>query len=197
MTAQVLSAAACAAAVCAGAAAWLLAGDDRGARRAGLLLAVAGGKETALTRARWAPRRTRAWGWVLGLGGEWLVLPAAASLAVLGQSVLPLVGGGIALPLVRRWLRARERGRARKLRAERVVALCGAAVAELRAGGQPLQALLAAAGSTGGLGGAESAVLAAARFGGDVPAALRLAAREPGADGLVGLAACWRVAVAH
>ena len=38
-------------------------------------------------------------------------------------------------------------------------------------------------------------MLAAARFGGDVPGALRQAAREPGADGLVGLAACWRVAV--
>jgi tight adherence protein B len=60
---------------------------------------------------------------------------------------------------------------------------------------QPTQALLAAAASTGGLGGAEAPVLAAARFGGDVPRALRQAAREPGADGLVGLAACWRVAV--
>ncbi|WP_374200247.1 type II secretion system F family protein [Streptomyces sp. AC555_RSS877] len=47
----------------------------------------------------------------------------------------------------------------------------------------------------GGLGEAEAAVLAAARFGGDVPAALAGAAREPGAEGLLGLAACWRVAV--
>ncbi|MFD3498819.1 type II secretion system F family protein [Streptomyces sp. NPDC058678] len=47
----------------------------------------------------------------------------------------------------------------------------------------------------GGLGDAQAAVLAAARFGGDVPAALAGAAREPGAEGLLGLAACWRVAV--
>ncbi|MDQ1047426.1 type II secretion system F family protein [Streptomyces sp. V4I2] len=47
----------------------------------------------------------------------------------------------------------------------------------------------------GRLGEAQAAVLAAARFGGDVPAALAVAARQPGAEGLVGLAACWRVAV--
>lgn len=46
-----------------------------------------------------------------------------------------------------------------------------------------------------GLGEAQGAVLAAARFGGDVPQALRAAASEPGAAGLLGLAACWRVAV--
>jgi tight adherence protein B len=119
----------------------------------------------------------------------------AVLIAALGQSALPLVGGAVAVPLVGRRLRARERSRARTLRADGVVALCGAAVGELRAGLQPLQALLAAAGSTGGLGDSESAVLAAARFGGDVPDALRKAAREPGADGLVGLGACWRVAV--
>jgi tight adherence protein B len=38
-------------------------------------------------------------------------------------------------------------------------------------------------------------VLAAARFGGDVPGALAAGARRPGAEGLLGLAACWRVAV--
>ncbi|MCB5181062.1 type II secretion system F family protein, partial [Streptomyces antimicrobicus] len=31
--------------------------------------------------------------------------------------------------------------------------------------------------------------------GGDVAGALRLAAREPGAEGLAGMAACWRVSV--
>lgn len=38
-------------------------------------------------------------------------------------------------------------------------------------------------------------MLAAARFGGDVPGALAAAARQAGAEGLLGLAACWRVAV--
>lgn len=46
-----------------------------------------------------------------------------------------------------------------------------------------------------GLGDAQAVVLAAARFGGDVPGALAAAARRPGAEGLLGLAACWRVAV--
>ncbi|MFC5657966.1 type II secretion system F family protein, partial [Streptomyces nogalater] len=46
-----------------------------------------------------------------------------------------------------------------------------------------------------GLGDAQAAVVAAARFGGDVPGALAVAARQPGAEGLLGLAACWRVAV--
>jgi tight adherence protein B len=116
-------------------------------------------------------------------------------LAVLGQSVLPLIGAAVAVPLTARRLRARERSRAAERQADGVVALCGSAAGELRAGLQPNQALMAAAWSTGGLGAAEALVLAAARFGGDVPGALRQAAREPGAEGLVGLAACWRVAV--
>ncbi|WP_037663434.1 type II secretion system F family protein, partial [Streptomyces aurantiacus] len=70
---------------------------------------------------------------------------------------------------------------------------------EVRAGRQPGQALRMAAeaggGAGGGLGEARTGVLAAARFGGDVPAALREAARDPGAEGLLGLTACWRVAV--
>lgn len=57
------------------------------------------------------------------------------------------------------------------------------------------EALLRAASDSGGLGEAQAGVLAAARFGGDVPAALTSAARQPGAEGLLGLAACWRVAV--
>jgi tight adherence protein B len=55
--------------------------------------------------------------------------------------------------------------------------------------------LLRAARDCGGLAEAQATVLAAARFGGDVPDALATAARQPGAEGLRGLAACWRVAV--
>lgn len=65
----------------------------------------------------------------------------------------------------------------------------------MRAGRQPGEALLGASRDSGGLGGAQAVVLAAARFGGDVPGALTDAARRPGAEGLLGLAACWRVAV--
>jgi tight adherence protein B len=178
-----------AAAVCAGAAAWLMVGRDQGLKRARLLLADGGAVEVS-------PRRS--WGRVLPwvrLRPEWLCLPVALVLAVLGESVLPLIAGAAAVPLVRRRLRARERRREQERRAEGVITLCGAVAGELRAGLQPGQALLFAARSTGALGGTEAAVLAAARFGGDVPQALREAAREPGADGLAGVAACWRVAV--
>ncbi|MFE9395199.1 type II secretion system F family protein [Streptomyces flavidovirens] len=180
-----------AAAVCAGAAAWLLAGRDRDLRRARLMLAggaVDPGGPAALWERVATPVRGR-------LRREWLCVPVAVLVAVLGESVLPLVAGAVAVPLVGRRLRAGELRRERKRRADDVIALCGAVAGELRAGRQPGQALFAAASGTGGLGAAEADVMAAARFGGDVPDALRRAAREPGADGLVGMAACWRVAV--
>ncbi|MEV4936308.1 type II secretion system F family protein [Streptomyces zaomyceticus] len=141
----------------------------------------------AVVAARWwaATRERRAW----------LCLPPAGVLALLGESPLPLVAGAVAVPLVRRRLRAAGRRRESEARAERVVALCGAVVGELRAGWQPAQALSFAARETGALGGDEAAVLAAARFGGDVPEALRRAAGQDGADGLAGMAACWQVTV--
>ncbi|WP_351229750.1 type II secretion system F family protein [Streptomyces sp. NPDC002133] len=178
------------AAVCAGVAAWTTAGGDQGTRRARLVLAGAGAADLA-------PR----WDWerplrvVRRLRREWLCLPVALVLAVLGASVLPLVVCVIAVPLVGRRLRAGERRRAQERRADAVIALCGGIAGELRAGRQPGQALLTAGRATGALGGAEAAVLAAARFGGDVAAELRRAAHEPGAEGLAGLAACWRVSV--
>lgn len=178
-----------AAAVCAGALAWLAVGRDRGLRRGRLLFAGGG----AVEMSPW-------WSWervvpVVRLRREWLCLPMALVVAVLGDSVLPLIAGAAAVPLVRRRLRGRQRRRERERRAEGVIALCGVVAGELRAGLQPGQALLFAVRSTGVLGGSEAAVLAAARFGGDVPQALREAARESGADGLAGVAACWRVAV--
>ena len=178
-----------AAAVCAGAAAWLTVGRDPGFKRAQLLLAGGG---AAQIPPRWSWERMLP---VVRLRREWLCLPVALVLAVLGESVLPLIAGVAAVPLVRRQLQARERKQQHERQAEGVIAVCGAVAGELRAGMQPGQALLFAARSTGALGGAESAVLAAARFGGDVPQALREAAREPGADGLAGVSACWQVAV--
>jgi tight adherence protein B len=50
-------------------------------------------------------------------------------------------------------------------------------------------------GGAGAWGEALTPLLAAARFGGDVPAALRQTAAVPGAEGLSGAAACWEVAV--
>ncbi|WP_406177881.1 type II secretion system F family protein [Streptomyces sp. NBC_00996] len=178
--------------VCAVAATWLLGGWDSGARRARLLCAggvVATGPpswERALAGWRRVRGRLRAGGWPV---------VAALVVALLGASVLPLLLGAAGVPLLRRVRRATEARRERERRGDAVIALCGALAGEVRAGRQPGEALVRAARDSGGLGEAKAVVLAAAKFGGDVPGALTDAARQPGADGLVGLAACWRVAV--
>ncbi|WP_406495361.1 type II secretion system F family protein [Streptomyces sp. NBC_00846] len=181
----------CAAVLCVAVAAWLVVAQDQGRRRARGLF-VDGEVESTL-RARW--ERIRAWFQArLRERREWLCLPVALAIAVLGESVLPLLAGAVAVPLVRRWLRRQALTRKRERRADGLVALCGAVVGELRAGHEPGQALLVAVRGTGVMGAAEAGVSAAARFGGDVPRALGQAAREPGLDGLAGVAACWRVA---
>lgn len=135
--------------------------------------------------------------WRLGrryeVGAEVWCLPAGIALGVLGRSVLPVVASVVALVAVRRWLAGRARQRAADRRAAAVTGFCGAVAGELRAGRQPDRALVAA--GAPGLEEAGPAVLAAARYGGDVPGALRAAARQPGAEGLTGAAACWQVAV--
>ncbi|MGX1950929.1 type II secretion system F family protein [Streptomyces anulatus] len=196
-------------ALCAGSAVWLAIVRDTGVRRARVLF-VDAPTEPRRTWSRW-PCLLKALERVTESARgrrEWWCVPVAVLLAVLGGSVLPLVGGAVAVPLVRRWLRRRAGAREAERAATAVAALCGAVVGELRAGREPGQALLVALreglaedcssvtpASTGRLGEAEAAVLAAARFGGDVPAALRQAAQGPGLGGLSGMAACWRVAV--
>ncbi|MFJ5863728.1 type II secretion system F family protein [Streptomyces parvus] len=196
-------------ALCVGSAVWLAMMRDPGVRRARVLFVDA------------PPEPRPSWGWWLRLieargrvtetareHREWWCVPGAVLLALLGSSVLPLVAGVVAVPLVRRWLRSRTGAREAERGAIAVAALCGAVVGELRAGREPGQALLAAlreglaedgpattTASGSWLGEAEAAVLAAARFGGDVPAALRQAAEGPGMGGLSGMATCWRVAV--
>ncbi|MFB7572885.1 type II secretion system F family protein [Streptomyces sp. NPDC056165] len=187
------SACVAAGAVCGGAAVWLLGGRHSAARRARSLLA-GGGPEG--TRSPLSGRVLR--GLAQGRGrlrAEWWAPAAGMVLAVLGASVLPVVAGAVGVPLLRRTRLARAARRRQERRADAVIALCGALAGEVRAGRQPGEALLCAARDSGGLGDAQAAVLAAARFGGDVPAALAAAARQPGAEGLRGLAACWRVAV--
>ncbi|MGW0945872.1 type II secretion system F family protein [Streptomyces sp. NPDC002623] len=182
-----------AAVACAGAAAWLMGGPYSGARRAQLLLAGGGvadcgplpwwqpAEEVRRLRARWKP--------------EWWAPVAGLVLALLGGSVLPVVAGAAGVPLLRRARRAADARRAGERRGDAVIALCATLAGEVLSGRQPGEALQRAARDSGGLGEAQPAVLAAARFGGDVPKALAVAARQPGADGLLGLAACWRVAV--
>ncbi|WP_433857496.1 type II secretion system F family protein [Streptomyces kronopolitis] len=199
------------AALCAGAAgrlAWGRPDDVR--RRARALFGAPGEKDAAVGwRARLRGSEVRAWcaqrvvegdagrRWRLGrlgdVGRELWCLPAGLVLGVLGGSVLPPLASVAAAFLVRRWLAARGAVRARDRRAAAVITLCAAVAGELRAGRQPAQALLAA--GAPGLGAAGSGVIAAARYGGDVPQALRAAGRLPGAEGLTGMAACWQVAV--
>ncbi|GHH26255.1 type II secretion system F family protein [Streptomyces lanatus] len=182
-----------AAVLCLGAAVWLLSGPSSGARRAQLLLA--GGGAMGAGPADWrrsAGELRRLWA---RMRAEWWALVVGLVLAVLGASVLPVVAGAVGVPLLRRMRLARESRRARERRGRAVIALCASLAGEVRAGRQPGEALLRAARDSSGLGEAQSAVLAAARFGGDVPGALASAARERGAEGLLGLAACWRVAV--
>ncbi|WDV53439.1 type II secretion system F family protein [Streptomyces coeruleorubidus] len=176
-----------------GAAVWLLGERHTTARRARLLLAgggtVGSGPPGWRRMAGGLPRvRGR-------LRAEWWAPVAGLVLAVLGASVLPVVLGAAGVPLLRRVRLAGQVRRDRERRADAVIALCGALAGEVRAGRQPGEALLRAARDCGGLADAQATVLAAARFGGDVPVALATAARQPGAEGLRGLAACWRVAV--
>ncbi|MGK5628021.1 type II secretion system F family protein [Streptomyces sp. URMC 123] len=185
--------------LCAGLAAWLLTDRDHAARRARLLLADGGaaahpGPALRDHWTRWTDALRRWWRRRIGdrLGWEALCLPAGAALGVLARSPLPLIGALVALPLVRRWLRGFGRQRERARRAAEVIELCGAVSGELRAGRQPGEALRAAVGDEPGVVG--TSALAAARFGGDVPEALRRSAHRPGAEGLVGVAACWQVA---
>ncbi|MDX3749532.1 type II secretion system F family protein [Streptomyces sp. AK08-02] len=172
---------------------WLLGGRNPGARRAELLLAGGGPLGTGPPPWKQAVgelRRLRAW-----LRAEWWSVAVGLVVALLGASVVPALAGAAGVPLLRRVRRAGEVRRARERRGDEVIALCGALAGEVRAGRQPGEALLRAARDSGGLGEAQASVLAAARFGGDVPGALAVAARQPGAEGLLGLAACWRVAV--
>ncbi|MEU9210155.1 type II secretion system F family protein [Streptomyces sp. NPDC048415] len=182
-----------AAMACAGAAAWVMGGWDSGARRARLL--CAGGGVVATGPPTWE-RALLGWRRLRGrLRAEGWSLVAGLLIALLGGSVLPLLLGAAAVPLFGRMRRAAEARRERERRGDAVIALCGALAGEVGAGRQPGESLLRAARDSDGLGDAQPVVLAAARFGGDVPGALTEAARQPGAEGLVGLAACWRVAV--
>ena len=195
--------AACAGLVCAGTAAWLLGGRNGGPGRARLLLAGADGGAGEVAAGggtgRGAGAGAELWQWALArlgrLGAEWWSVAAGIVLALLGMSVLPLLAGALGVPALRKVRMARTAQRDRERNGEAVIALCAALAGEVRAGRQPGEALRHAAQDSGGLGGARAAVLAAARFGGDVPGALTEAARGPGAEGLLGLAACWRVAV--
>ncbi|MEU4212159.1 type II secretion system F family protein [Streptomyces sp. NPDC026206] len=185
--------------LCALALAGLWARPGPQVRRARLLLACGGGVGFGAGPDGGPSLSARVGEWAEGLcrwgreRRELACLPIGCGVALLGESVLPLIAGALAVPLVRRWLVLRRRERERERRESAVIEMCGTVAGELRAGRQPGEAV---AGLTGvELGPGWPAVPAAARFGGDVPGALRKAGLQPGAEGLHGVAACWRVAV--
>jgi len=117
-----------------------------------------------------------------GAGGVLLVLLDGTRLAL----ALVLLGGAAAGSLLVRRARAATRAAARR---SAVVEVCEALVGELRAG-QPFVASLE---HCVDLWSELAPVVAAARLGADVPAALRRLARAPGAEGLAELASAWQV----
>ncbi|HEY5837104.1 type II secretion system F family protein [Streptomyces sp.] len=134
-------------------------------------------------------------------GPELLCLPVGAVLGGVTRSVVPMLAGAVAVPLVGRALRKRVERAAAERGAVAVGVLCDTVAGDLRAGRPPNAALADAVESGGWPQSAELAeagrlVLSAARFGGDVPQALRAASRlQEGVRGLAAVAACWQVAV--
>jgi tight adherence protein B len=122
-------------------------------------------------------------------------------LGLVTRSVVPVLVGAAAVPLVGDVLRRRGARAAEERGAAAVSALCGTVAGDLRAGLPPHAALADAVESAGWpdvpeLTGAARLLLSAARFGGEVPRALREASRcHPGTQGLAAVAACWQVAV--
>ncbi|MDT0266920.1 type II secretion system F family protein [Streptomyces sp. DSM 44915] len=186
----------CGAALCAASGAWLLVRTGQRAARVRRLLAGQGRPRPGRGpgwRSR-PPWRARAWrldaaGLRLLLG--WLAL--GGLLACWAASPVPLVASCGTVPLVARWWRRRRAARAARLQRDAVVDFCVSLAGEVGAG-RPVGAALTLACRTE-LGPAAAAPLAAASYGGDVPAALRSVAERPGAEGLRGIAACWEVAV--
>ncbi|MYW70345.1 hypothetical protein GTY65_40810 [Streptomyces sp. SID8379] len=171
---------------------WAVKVRDAEVRRA---RAVLGGPVGDETRSAWSGVAERWWAWLRGRP-EWGCVIGGAVIGGVGWSLLPLVLGACAVPAVARARRGREARRVREHRGDAVIRLCEVLAGEVRAGRQPGEALAVAVRESGALSAAGSAaVVAAARFGGEVPGALREAAGEPGAEGLQGLAACWHVAV--
>ncbi len=134
-------------------------------------------------------------------GVEWACVPVGALLGMATWSLVPVGAGAVGVPLVRRALRRRaERAAAERVSAA-VSTLCGVVAGDLRAGRPPHAALADAVEAADWPGSPDLAeiarlLLSAARFGGDVPKAMRAAARcGPGAQGLGAVSACWQVAV--
>ncbi|QNE20318.1 type II secretion system protein [Kribbella qitaiheensis] len=142
---------------------------------------------------------------LLSIGGIGLAHTARRRLGILAAAVVgaAVLAGSLGLQLVVSivalgvittvifWQRAKHRRRSAgaALRVE-VIEACDVLSADLTAGRPPAEALEGATTICADLRIAS----AACRLGGDVPAALDLAAESPGAEGLRALASAWRVA---
>lgn len=124
--------------------------------------------------------------WSVGLVGAVVVgVVADGSTLALGLVGVGATTGGWVL------LRRRRHNRAAAARAERLVEMCEALSAELRAGQPPEHALTHACEDWPEL----APVVAAADIGADVPGALRRAAATPGLRGLEEVASAWQVSL--
>jgi tight adherence protein B len=127
---------------------------------------------------------------------ELLLLPVGLLAAWPTHSPLVAAAAAAAVLPAIRLRRSRRAARAREQRRQAVVGLCAALAGELRTGATPHQA---AESVSGELTVPEApldctVLLAAVRFGGSVPEAFRVLAELPGAEGAMGIAACWQVA---
>ncbi|WP_106976705.1 type II secretion system F family protein [Streptomyces sp. NRRL B-24484] len=160
-----------------------MAGEPAGRRSAAF--------STLLRRAAANARRPR------GLVPELVLLPIGIAAGHATHSPVPFMAAAVGvLPLRRLRARRRTAEEARR-RSAAVIELCTGLVGELRSGATPEYALQAVIGRAPALrddlGAEPSARLAAARYGADVPAALRLVAELPGGRGAAAVAACWQV----
>ncbi|MDH6578983.1 type II secretion system F family protein [Kitasatospora sp. MAP5-34] len=131
---------------------------------------------------------------------ELLLVPVGIFVAQAMRSPAPLIGAVAGVVPLRRWRRHRGLVKEARHRASAVIELCEGLAAELRSGATPEQALHTVTVRPGGslrsgLGLEPVARLAAGRYGGDIPAALRSLADLPGGRGAAAVAACWHVTV--
>lgn len=176
----------------AGGAACLACPGDRGGRLA--RLAAAGDEHQAasawIKAVTGVSRRSPPGSPVVAASGA--LLAGLAALVVPGAIVAAaLIPVGLVAIRVQRQRVVRRAAAARRTA---VIELCQCLVPELLAGRTPAEALARA--------GTSAAVLvdnslAAATSLDDVPAALQAASRQPGAEALAGVAACWQVAQRH
>ncbi|GAA2138514.1 hypothetical protein GCM10009760_19910 [Kitasatospora kazusensis] len=146
--------------------------------------------------------RSRRLGRVRSARPAWLVpdlllVPVGIALSRAARSPVPLVGAAAGVVPLRRWRQRRGLANEAGRRASAVIELCEGLAAELRSGATPELALHTVTTRTGslrsGLGLEAVARLAAGRYGGDIPAALRHLAELPGGRGAAAVAACWHI----